>query len=333
MHYNLRQAGLSRYPLSPWQKPLAYQPITPVADAIHWPAKHFITFGLLLIIILSIATSGIFWKAAQLATFVPTTPLKQLPSEPVSVPAIAELAKPEPVPSPPAPVADQGLTLILNSWVANHPSLNWSIAVNGLGEDGRFASYNPDQKRGLASVYKLFLMYPLFQKVSAENFENVTVYYDTTPYKLDYCVDAMLRYSHNECGVAVGRYLGWSKVDKTYSNLGFRQTELNSDYGTQASAGDTAKLLKQLWGGSMFTDTQRQYVINILKKQTKRSGIPAGCSGCEVADKTGSLNYINNDAGIVYFANDKYVLVVFSDGAGFDSIAQLASQIQAYMKN
>ncbi len=298
-----------------------------------WITHHAVLLGVFVLLGLGAAFSGIYWRAVQLAAYAPpVSATSRIPSV-VNVPQPVALAHPEPVSSPAVPVSDAGLNNIINSWVANHPSVNWSITVNGLAGDGRFATYNADQKRNLASVYKLFLLYPLFQKVPLEQFGSTTLYTDSGSHTLSECVDAMLRYSDNECGVAVGRYVGWASADKLLNGLGFTHTELYSNNGTESSASDTAKLLGELWGGNMFSDAQRQYIINILKVQTKRSGIPTGCGGCEVANKTGSLSYVNNDAGVVYYSDKNYSLVIFTDGAGFDKIAELTSQIHVYMSS
>ena len=330
MHSSLRQSSLSRYQpvnMSPHHSGLS---AALQAEKI-WLTHHVVLMAAVVLLGLGAAASGVYWKAIQISAYVPKVEASSRPQKVVNIPALAELAQPESTPPPPAPVADEGLSSIINSWVANHPSINWSIAVNGLGGDSRFAKVNAEKKRGLASVYKLFLMYPLLQKVPLDQFEATTINTDSGTHSLKECVDAMLRNSDNECGVAVGRYVGWSNADKQLNGLGFTQTELYSNNGTESSAGDAAKLLGELWGGQMFSDAQRQYIIDLLKVQTKRSGIPAGCGGCAVANKTGSLEYINNDAGLVYYADKNYVLVIFTDGAGFDSFAELTSQIHTYM--
>jgi beta-lactamase class A len=331
MYYNTRQIGRSRYSavFPGQQKSNTYSAVE--AAVYRWPTKHAVALLSAIALLLFAAMSGIFLRASQLASYTPPTSPKQQPAQTVSVPAIQELAGTEPTPPLAVSTADAGLQTILDNWVANHPSVDWSISVSGLGDDGRFAGYNPDKKRGLASIYKLFLMYPLYQKVPLDQFASTTINTDSSSHSLADCVNAMMLYSDNECGVAVGRYVGWTNADNTLNKLGFSQTELYSDNGTESSAGDTTKLLKELYAGSMFSDAQRQFIINILKVQTKRSGIPAGCSGCTVANKTGSLSYVNNDAGIIYYADSNYVLSVFTDGAGFDSIAALTAQVQSYM--
>jgi len=246
------------------------------------------------------------------------------------VPAVVEQFQPSPS-APAAPIVDKGLQTILESWAANHPAYKWSMAVQGMDNDKRFASLDSDTKMPLASIYKLFLTYPLFQMLPLDKFDQTYLSVDGTSKTVGDCVNTMLGRSDNSCGEAIGSYVGWAHADRVLNGAGFTHTELNSNAGTKSSTGDTAKLLKEIYNGSLYTEQQRLYILNILKQQTRRSGIPAGCSGCVVADKTGELAYVNNDAGIVYYVSDVYVLVIFSDGADYSHIASLTTQIQQYM--
>lgn len=309
----------------------------PVLSTHHFPARQAMLATVIFILVLSMGTSGIYWKANHLVVSPPTPNAGAVSTTPDPVPvaqAPAVAVQPEPVAPPPppaAPVADKGLQTILESWTANHPAYKWSMAVQGMDNDKRFASVNVDSKMRLASIYKLFLTYPLFQKVPLSSFNQTYLSVGGTSRSVGDCVDAMLRLSDNPCGEAIGSYVGWAHADVVLNGAGFSHTQLNSNVGTQSSTSDTAKLLKEIYNGSLYTEAQRQYILNILKQQTHRRGIPTGCSGCVVADKTGELAYVNNDAGIVYYVNDVYVLVIFSDGADYSHIASLASQIQQYM--
>lgn len=311
--------------------------VQPALPVHHFPARQALLATAVFVAMLSIGTSGIYWRANQLVVSHPTSSVEAVVSgnpKPIPIalaPAVAEQTSPTPPPPSAEPVADKELQAILESWAANHPAYKWSVAVQGIDGNKRFASFNADSKRPLASIYKLFLTYPLFQKLPLDKFDQTYLSVDGTSRTVGDCVNAMLRQSDNACGVAIGGYVGWARADKVLSGAGFNQTKLNGDYGTQSSAADTAKLLKEIYNGSLYTEQQRQYILNILKQQTKRDGIPAGCSDCIVANKTGELAYVNNDAGIVYYINDVYAVVIFSDGADYSYIAALTNQIKNYM--
>ena len=55
-------------------------------------------------------------------------------------------------------------------------------------------------------------------------------------------------------------------------------------------------------------------MLKLLKAQTRRSKIPSGVpDGVTVANKTGELGDVQNDAAIVYSGGD-YVIVTMSEG-------------------
>jgi beta-lactamase class A len=304
----------------------------------HFPAKHFLLVSVAVMTLSFAGVTGAYWRANKLVVSAPTiknTPVAAstpVAPETASETPAASAAQSQPTPSSLAsPVADPGLQKILDNWVANHPANQWSAAVRGMGDDKRFANVNADAEMSLASVYKLFLTYPLFQKVPLEKLNETQLSVEGTSRSFGACIDAMLRVSDNACGEAIGQYIGWANADHILNAAGFTHTELNNKNGAQSSVSDTIKLLSEIYGGSLYTQQQGQYILDILKQQTHRSGIPAGCSSCVVADKTGEFVDVNNDAAIVYYVNDAYALVIFTNGADYSEIAALTSQIKNYM--
>ena len=72
-------------------------------------------------------------------------------------------------------------------------------------------------------------------------------------------------------------------------------------------------------------------MLSLLKQQTRTSKIPAGVPyGIETANKTGELDYVQNDAAIV-FAETPYILCVMSEnvgaGSAVSSIVNLSSDV------
>jgi len=304
------------------------------------PSRPFFSWRGLFIVALAFGlaghagTAGLQLRAAQLVKFQPSTAadLKTTPVGTSREPAIPPQIEQSATTVAPDPVADEQLQSILQNWAATHPTHKWSVVVKGLGADARFANLNAEQTYRSASLYKLFLTYPLFQLHSLESLSNFSVSPEgRSATSLKNCVDTMLRRSDNPCGIAIGDYIGWSRADNLLQQAGFVHTQLNNANGPQSTAADTADILKNLDSGGLYGDDQRQFILEILKNQTLRGGIPAGCSGCVVADKTGDLGFVRHDAGIVYYSASKYILVIFTDGASNAEIAALTSQIQARM--
>ncbi|HEU5005013.1 MAG TPA: serine hydrolase [Candidatus Saccharimonadales bacterium] len=227
---------------------------------------------------------------------------------------------------------DNKLQNIINQFVDSHPGHKWSVQVQGLGDDERTASYSSTHSYRSASMFKLLLMYPLIQKTPMSQWSSTDVQVNGQSRTLSDCVSAMLKVSDNPCGAAVGDYVGWEDADVQLNSIGLQNTDLNNPQGPTTSAADISYYLQGLYNGKWFDGATRSFIINILQQQVLRSGIPTGCgSQCKVADKTGDLGYVRHDAGIVRYPGGQYVLSIFTDGASYSQIAQLAGQLQTAM--
>jgi beta-lactamase class A len=91
--------------------------------------------------------------------------------------------------------------------------------------------------------------------------------------------------------------------------------------------------LQQLASGKLIQPDAQQYLMSIMQVQKYRSGIPAGCNDCTVADKTGDLGFVRHDVAIVQYPGGSYTLAIMTNGAPYSQIAQLTSQIQAALSS
>lgn len=298
----------------------------------------------LLLVVLSVVIIGgtsevVKVMAAQQVVYKP----------PVSKPAVSEPSFLPPAPKPQAPVLATASKLpsalsavnppasghssqvqaVLNAWSKSY-SGKWSVVVQGLGPDQTKATLNPDTSYNTASIYKLFMMYPLFKTYDLSSLSSASV---TVSGKgnmnLKTCVQLAIVNSDNPCGEAIGNKVGWGRATTLLRNLGMAQTNLNSADGITTTAADSALFLQKLYSGQLMAADEQQYLMELMEKQVYRSGIPAGCAGCVVADKVGFLSYVTHDVGIVRYSGKSYVLAVMTSGAGYAQIAQLTSQIQA----
>ncbi len=215
---------------------------------------------------------------------------------------------------------------VLDEWNNEHKDQKWAVAVKSISGASFDARLNADQKFESASIYKLFLTLPLFNQIPVEQQDKINLDVTTGKKSIATCVDLMLRLSNNECGESLGSYLNWSKADKLLKQKGFTHTTFAKD-GIKTSAGDTAVFLEAL-NADMFTRTAKEAVMKSLYQQRYREGIPAGCPGCTVANKTGQINDVTHDAAIVQYRGGTYVLAIFSEHGTFKEISQLTGRIQ-----
>ena len=80
-------------------------------------------------------------------------------------------------------------------------------------------------------------------------------------------------------------------------------------------------------------------MFELLAGQQRRNKIPAQMpAGVSVANKTGELSNVENDAGIIYNTSNDVVIVFMSEGLGEagaaqSSISSLSRQIYDYYNN
>jgi beta-lactamase class A len=266
------------------------------------------------------------------------TPLSPRPALAATSTLEQPALKPEKsAPVAPAPIkqvtnSSQQLQTLLNEWSQAHSSQRWSVSVSGLGDDSSSASLNPNTAFPTASIFKLFLTYQLFKTYSMADLDKVNLSVkDRGTQSLKTCVELMLRVSDNACGEAIGNKLGWNKTTRQLKALGLPSTNLNNPSGPASTAADAALFLQKLYAGQLFDSSAQQYVMSLLQQQKFRGGIPAGCASCTVANKTGDLDFVRHDVGIVQYSGGVYVLAIFTNGASYNQIAELSAKIQAIM--
>jgi hypothetical protein len=292
--------------------------------------RSTIVYFALIATVLTVTTAAVGALASKQAVYQPSLNSQtEVAPAPTPEPSLASV--PAVAPTSPAGLDKSAqLQAVLDAWAKSHSSQQWSVVVQGLRADPSNASILANSPFNTASVYKLFLMYPLFQSYSLDSLSNNFVTVDGRgSVSLKNCVELMIKNSDNPCGEAVGKRLGWAKANKMLKNLGLKSTNLNNPNGISTTAGDTALFLEKLYAGQVLTAENQQYVLGLMQQQRYRSGIPAGCPGCTVSDKTGDIGVARHDAGIVQYSGGTYVLSIFTNGASYSQIAQLTRQIQA----
>ncbi len=244
---------------------------------------------------------------------------------------------------------DPGLQKILDSYNASTPPSGIVVLDN---TDKIYGAIEPDQVRTAASLYKLFVARELYDfraqgKISFD--QTVTVTQSSvdqasndpnlpigTSIQISECLRRMIIISDNACGYLLGNLIGWNNVNETLHIRGYSQTSLGSEQLT--SAGDIGLLLRRVSEGQMVDADSSHNLEAILFEQQANSGLPALLPAGIVGHKTGSLNNLVHDAGIVRTKDKVYVIVVLSGpwndtNEANNSIAQLSRQVYDYILN
>ncbi len=132
----------------------------------------------------------------------------------------------------------------------------------------------------------------------------------------------MITVSDNDAANTLVNYLGggddaagMARVNKFCQDHGYTNTSMgrllladNSNGDNYTSAKDCGKFLKTIYQIDKGTSTDNndtlagaEYMYRLLKMQTRKNKIPAQMpSDVKVANKTGELDTVENDAGIIY---------------------------------
>ena len=224
----------------------------------------------------------------------------------------------------------------------------WSVYVCNLAKNTEGAIN--DQKMQAASLIKLYIMGAVY-----EDYDSLSATYGKD--KLDDNLNSMITVSDNDAANTLVNYLGggddaagMARVNKFCQDHGYTSTSMgrllladNSNGDNYTSVKDCGKFLKTIYQmdkGSAAEDTLAgaEYMYHLLKMQTRTNKIPAQLpEGVKVANKTGELDTVENDAGIIYDTAkgiDRVICFISQDlndtAAAQNTIAQDSRAIYGY---
>lgn len=210
-----------------------------------------------------------------------------------------------------------------------YPTAKLSFIIKNL-DTGVAVEYN-NQKMNSASLIKLFILETVFDKVSEGTY--------TLPDELKKELDIMITRSDNNAANKFIDVFGGQnenkKVDdnnlinKHIKSRKYLYTELNrrmhdsvppggpSGYQNYSSVSDVCKLLEEIYNNSAFKEPYNTYTLDLLKAQEITSKIPAKITkvypDVKVANKTGELSQVENDAAIIMGDDFNLVFVIMTD--------------------
>ncbi|AHB42140.1 hypothetical protein RAAC3_TM7C00001G0278 [Candidatus Saccharibacteria bacterium RAAC3_TM7_1] len=219
-----------------------------------------------------------------------------------------------------------GISALITHYVADHPG-TFGVSFQELAGQGRIAQYNGSRVFVTASTYKLFVAYGTLKRVDAGTWKwsdkNINGGRD-----LATCFDDMIVKSDNECAKAMLLKIGLSTLTNEIQALGLTGSSFMHT-NIETTPNDLRSYLIMLQNGSLpISSASRSRLLDAMKRQVYRQGIPAGASGT-VADKVGFLWALLHDAAIVYSPKGTYVLVVMTDKSSWANIADLTRKIES----
>ena len=244
------------------------------------------------------------------------------------------------------PVTDEALQTILNQVQGQLPADNgsWAVFISDLLNETE-GSIN-DQTMQAASLIKLYIMGAIY-----ENYDQIISQYGKD--SVDSNLYSMITVSDNDAANTLTTYLGGGDstagrqaVDGFCQAHGYTKTHMgrmllasNAQDDNYTSVGDCGRFLMEIYKKEESTYAHATDMYNLLKAQTRQNKIPSQLpSGVKTANKTGELDNVENDAGIIYDAPNDLVIVFMSQnlssaGSAQNTIGSLSRTIYDYYNN
>jgi beta-lactamase class A len=220
---------------------------------------------------------------------------------------------------------------------------------------GERASYNENEIVPAASLIKIHIMIEIIRQVKAGKlslkqrisvtetdkvpFSILTMLETGNSYSINDLLTLMIVQSDNTAANLLIEIAGIAEINKLISDLNLKNTilrrkmmDIEARYAGRenlTTAQDSAWLMELLYRGEALDQESGAYMIDIMKKQLDtgmmRLYIP---DETVVAHKSGELDHLSHEAGIVYHVNGDYIFVVLIwDAVTNNSARQSIGQI------
>ena len=230
----------------------------------------------------------------------------------------------------------------------------YSVAVKNLKTN---EEYFLDAERiyRTGSLYKLWVMATVFQQIQngtisgdetiAGDIKSLNEKFNIDPelqelaegtinFTVNSALTQMITISHNYASLLLSDKVGLSNVKIFLEKYGFDKSKIGED-APVSTASDITLFLEKLYKGEFASPENTTKMINLLKAQRLNDKLPKYLpETVAVAHKTGELDFLTHDAGIVYAENGDYIIVIFSESdyppGAKERIAQISKAVYNY---
>lgn len=186
-----------------------------------------------------------------------------------------------------------------------------------------------------ASIYKLAVMYKIYELI--ENNE-LTLQQEAAPgLTVEKALKLMITISDNNSALILAERAGWKKIQSTLEKDSIVGFALNQQT-PQVTASAVAQLLERIYFNKAVSLNASREMKRLLLAQTINNRIPKYLpTDIQVAHKTGELDFVRHDAGIVFGKKSDYIFVFLSKTPvpenAIENIANLSKTIYNALEN
>lgn len=235
--------------------------------------------------------------------------------------------KPEKPQPPKVPLVD--LQPTLDDWLKTQ-SAQYSIEVYDLSNHKVIAAHDPDTAFFTASLYKPYIAYFGYKKMTDGSFTD-TPDYQNGRSRLQ-CLFVMIKNSDSPCGETMMAELGRPWIDTQLPALGMKCTSL---VGLKTCAHDMNTLIVDFMNTKDIAEKYKQSLFKSMDEQIFRLAMEEGFDKAKfIGSKVGfnlDINY--HETSLVTFADGRqYLVTIMSQGQGSPRpLRDLAHRFQAVL--
>lgn len=189
-------------------------------------------------------------------------------------------------------------------------------------QSGEVITTNESRTFTSASLYKLFLTYAILEQVDAGVLSLQDQMADGAT--IDDYLTSTITVSANEPAKELAHLIGWENIETFIHEQGFVSTSFNPylEYDgiyyngdLETTPAEVAFLLERLLEGELLSEASTKYFLGLLGNQQLVYALNTGLSSdVTFAHKTGLLDDVSHDAGILSMDGQNYIVAVLTDG-------------------
>ena len=214
----------------------------------------------------------------------------------------------------------EDLAADLDELNATYPDQLGFVLINE--QTGEAITTNESRIFTSASLYKLFLTYAILEQVDAGVLSLQDQMADGAT--IDDYLTSTITVSANEPAKELAHLIGWENIETFIHEQGFVSTSFNPylEYDgiyyngdLETTPAEVAFLLERLLEGELLSEASTKYFLGLLGNQQLVYALNTGLSSdVTFAHKTGLLDDVSHDAGILSIDGQNYIVAVLTDG-------------------
>ena len=214
----------------------------------------------------------------------------------------------------------EDLAADLDELNATYPDQLGFVLINE--QTGEAITTNESRIFTSASLYKLFLTYAILDQVDAGVLSLQDQMADGAT--IDDYLTSTITVSANEPAKELAHLIGWENIETFIHEQGFVSTSFNPylEYDgiyyngdLETTPAEVAFLLERLLEGELLSEASTKYFLGLLGNQQLVYALNTGLSSdVTFAHKTGLLDDVSHDAGILSMDGQNYIVAVLTDG-------------------